>query len=149
MIKFSKDTLEDDRGAIHPIPLDILDRNWNQCTIATNPKKHTFRGLHYQEPRQAKYIRVIQGAVIDFSYSLNGDPSSSEVLLPGQSVYIKENYAHGYLTLEPSTIVMYLSTEVYSSDQKVINYKSCNYIKHVIENLTGGELLMSGKDGNG
>lgn len=149
MIAFSKDTLEDSRGVIHPIPLDILDRNWNQCTIVTNPAKHTFRGLHYQEPRQAKYIRVIQGSIIDFSYSLNKSPSSSEVLLPGQSVYINENHAHGYLTLEPSTIVMYLSTEVYSADQKVISYKSCNYIKHVVDKLTGGELLLSDKDGNG
>ena len=61
----------DYRGSYSPINLRTLGIDWTQCSISVNNKEFTFRGLHYQtNPPQKKYIKVIQGEMLDFTLDL-------------------------------------------------------------------------------
>jgi dTDP-4-dehydrorhamnose 3,5-epimerase len=88
----------------------------NSC-FAYNEKTGTLRGLHYQaEPNsQAKIVSCMSGKIYDVMIDLR--PRSSTFLkwqaiellaFDGQSVYIPKGCAHGYLTLQPNTVVSYL-----------------------------------------
>ena len=66
-------TFIDHRGSFTPIDLKCGPesvKKWLQANISINPEKYTFRGLHYQsfETAQSKYIKVVQGKIIDFLY---------------------------------------------------------------------------------
>lgn len=76
----------------------------------------TLRGLHFQRPpfEQAKLVRVLSGAVYDVVVDLR--PSSPTfrswctATLCGQNaeqLYVPRGFAHGFVTLEPNTIVAY------------------------------------------
>ena len=69
-------TFIDDRGSFTPIDLHCGPEsvnNWLQANISVNPEKFTFRGMHYQafETAQNKYVKVVQGKIIDFLYDLD------------------------------------------------------------------------------
>ncbi len=108
----------DDRGFFKRI-VELRDRESNDLdfSIASNPTKHTLRGLHYNKNlgRENKYVNVISGSLFDvlvdmrpheptylnwFSLTLT---SSSNV-----TVYIPSGIAHGYITLEDNTIISYV-----------------------------------------
>ncbi len=109
MEKFIHPTFFDDRGSYTPIGLQTMDMDWTQCSISVNDKPFTFRGLHYQtDPPQRKYIKVIQGEIIDFAVDLNTGEVDHEHVTSGYAVYIPDDKAHGFLTLTPNTIVVYL-----------------------------------------
>ena len=84
-------------------------KKYDQIFLATNGARHTFRGLHYQtNPQQIKHVSIIQGKVIDFLYNLRTGEVKTYILNPSSKVLtINKEYAHGYLTLEPDTIVYY------------------------------------------
>lgn len=72
-------------------------------------KAGTIRGLHWQEPQQAKFVRVLRGAIMDACVRLS-DASvyvfemSAE---KGEALYVPEGYAHGFCTLADDTLVSY------------------------------------------
>lgn len=102
-------TFIDNRGSYTPIPTNIHNINWEQCSISTNNKKGTFRGLHHQtNPPQTKYIKVVKGSIIDFIYDLNTKELQHFHLDTTNSLLIPNNMAHGFLTLEDDTIVTYM-----------------------------------------
>jgi len=137
---------KDSRGTF--MPYDI--KGWDQVNIVTNEKPYTFRGMHWQtNPAQIKCVKVIQGSVIDFLYNLktlevefyNLD-SSSEPLMVG------EDYAHGYLTLEPNTIFTYLVKGEYNPDSEhSLVWDKDKKIRDMINIIIGNkELTISDKD---
>lgn len=81
------------------------------------------RGLHYQEPpaAQAKLIRVTRGAIFDVAVDIrHGSPTfgrwvglhvSAE---DWNQIYVPEGFAHGFVTLEPDTEVLYKVSTPYS-----------------------------------
>ena len=83
--------------------------DYDQIFIATNEARHTFRGMHYQSnPYQVKYLTVIQGEVLDFLYNLKtGEVKEYQLNTDSDTLIITEEYAHGYLTLVPNTIIYY------------------------------------------
>ena len=81
------------------------------------------RGLHYQSPPagQAKLIRVIRGSIFDVAVDIreDSDTFSKHVARKlsqenGEQLFVPEGFAHGYLTLEPETLVSYKVTEFWA-----------------------------------
>jgi dTDP-4-dehydrorhamnose 3,5-epimerase len=83
----------------------------------------TLRGLHLQIPprAQAKMISVLKGRILDVAVDVRkGSPTygrhvSTELSAStGQQFYIPVGFAHGFLTLEDDTVVMYKVSDYYS-----------------------------------
>lgn len=96
-----------------------------QCNISFNLKKGTLRGMHYQDAPQeeAKLIRCTMGAICDVIVDLRPDsPTFREHLVVTLSaanrkmLYIPEQFAHGFITLEDNTEVFYQMSEFYSQE---------------------------------
>lgn len=85
----------------------------------------TVRGLHFQTPpfAQAKLVRVARGAVFDVAVDLrHGSPSYGRhvsVALSAQAwnqVLVPVGFAHGFITLEPDTEVLYKVSDYYAAE---------------------------------
>lgn len=99
-----------------------LNPNLAQCSISFNPRKHTLRGMHFQtEPHaETKLVRCTRGAIYDVVLDLRPDSPSfrrwSGVTLTDenrQALYVPAGCAHGLLTLEDNTEVLYQISEFY------------------------------------
>ena len=87
-------------------------------------KKDVLRGLHFQKNplAQGKYISVISGSIFDVAVDLREDSEQymryvSSVLRSeeGESIWIPEGYAHGFLSLEDNTVVLNRCTNEFNS----------------------------------
>jgi dTDP-4-dehydrorhamnose 3,5-epimerase len=96
--------------------------------LASNLISGTWRGLHMQKHpySENKIVTVVEGSILDIFVDLreNSDTflnlfeielSASE----GNFVYIPKGCAHGYLTLESNTTVMYVVDEPHSPESEV------------------------------
>lgn len=152
MLKFEHPTFIDNRGSYTPVPLNAIDMEWTQCSISINYKPYTFRGLHYQtNPPQRKYIKVIQGTIIDFAVDLNSGEVDYEYVTSGEAVYIPDDKAHGFLTLEPNTIVVYLVHGEYNpqSEHSIVWSSVKEVFDIVTKHIVSNTLTISEKDSNG
>lgn len=112
-------TFEDNRGSYTPISTTELSMKWDQCSISVNNNQYTFRGLHYQtNPQQTKYVKVIQGSIVDFTVDLKTGKTDYAILSNKDAVLIQNDKAHGFLTLEPNTIVVYLVEGEYNPESE-------------------------------
>ena len=65
---------------------------WEQTNISLNTKKYTFRGMHYQtDPPQTKYLKVVQGSIIDILYDLETNEVKSFHLNNQQAILMIQN----------------------------------------------------------
>jgi dTDP-4-dehydrorhamnose 3,5-epimerase len=87
-----------------------------QTSLSRNPHEGTLRGLHYQPPPHAemKLVRTIRGRMFDVALDLRPDSPTyrrwTGVELSAENargLLIPEGVAHGFLTLEPDTDVLY------------------------------------------
>ena len=95
-------------------------------------KKGVLRGLHFQtQHSQGKLVRAIKGSVYDVAVDLRKDSKTFGkwfgVELNAENkkmLYIPENFAHGFLTLEDETEFMYKCTNFYHPeyDSGIIPY---------------------------
>jgi dTDP-4-dehydrorhamnose 3,5-epimerase len=94
-----------------------------QSGIASNRRKGTVRGIHFQYPPAAetKLVRCIRGALLDIIVDLR--PESETYLqhfaveLEAESMralYVPQRFAHGYQTLRDDTVATYELGEVYT-----------------------------------
>ena len=143
-------TYKDSRGSYTPFPLDIMDQEWTQCSVSINDGRFTFRGLHYQtDPPQHKYVKVVKGSIIEIGYDLNTKQTYSERVDEGNAVYLHDGYAHGFLTLEPNTIVVYLVKGDYSPESEhSIVWETVPEVKEIINQYTD-KVIISEKDEKG
>ena len=96
---------KDNRGSYTPMPLDIMDIEWDQCSVSMNEGRYTFRGLHYQtHPPQEKYIKVIQGSIIDIGYDLVNGKTYTQEVNETNAVYLHGAGANGWLRLQSSGV---------------------------------------------
>jgi dTDP-4-dehydrorhamnose 3,5-epimerase-like enzyme len=138
-------TFKDNRGSFTPIDCN----NWEQVNISVNDKKFTFRGMHYQtSPPQTKFIKVIKGSIIDIIYNLETKESSFYILDENDALLVDEKYAHGFLTLEPNTVVSYLVKGAYNpSSEHTIYWKNVERIKkEILQICNEEEITISQKD---
>jgi dTDP-4-dehydrorhamnose 3,5-epimerase len=117
---------EDNRGSF----IRIAEEKWlpagltfKQISSTTNVKENTFRGLHYEKSLQSEFklIRILKGKVLDILLDIRpNSPTYSKHSMfimdckTPKSILIPPGVAHGYLTLEPNTIVVYGMTEDFS-----------------------------------
>jgi len=135
MEKFIHKTFEDERGSYTPISTNILEKIWTQVAISVNDKPFTFRGLHYQtENPQTKYVKVISGKIIDFMVDLETFETEYSEVNSDQAVLIPNNKAHGFLTLVPNTIVVYLVDDVYNPNhEKSLVWNKISEVRKIVE----------------
>lgn len=93
-----------------------------QANIAFNKQKGTLRGMHYQTPPygESKVVRCTRGVIFDVVIDLRPESPTFKqwtgVELTADNhrmLYVPENCAHGYITLEDSTEVTYLVSQFY------------------------------------
>lgn len=94
-----------------------------QASIATNRRKGTLRGMHFQYPPAAetKIVRCTRGAILDIIVDLRPEsPTYLEhvaVELSAENMralYVPERLAHGYQTLRDNTEASYQMNERYT-----------------------------------
>ena len=87
-----------------------------QTSLSRNPHKGTLRGMHYQPAPHAetKLVRVVRGRIFDVALDLRPTSATfsrwiAEELSADNSraLLIPEGVAHGFLTLEPDTDLLY------------------------------------------
>lgn len=142
-------TFEDNRGSYTPISLDIKGIDWTQCSISINTNMFTLRGLHYQtNPPQTKYVKVIQGVIVDIIVDLETNQVDYAIIASNEAVFIPNNKAHGFLTLQPNTIVAYLVEGEYNPESEhSIVWDSVAEVKELVENFVGeSKITISDKD---
>ncbi len=102
-----------------------IDFDWVQDNHSYSAEQGTLRGLHYQIPPMAqdKLVRVAHGAILDVAVDLRkGSPTFgqhvSDVISAEnwKQVLVPIGFAHGYVTLEPDTEVLYKTTGFYSPE---------------------------------
>ena len=131
---------------------NLLYKKWDQFNISTNNKKYTFRGLHYlNNPRQTKCIKVIKGKILDIWVDLDTNEVHNFRLDNTEFLFIPDNYAHGFLTLEDDTIVTYLVSGEYNpTSEHSIVWNTIDEVKKIINTYTNGkDIVISEKDALG
>ena len=112
----------DDRGAFARLhcPEDFAAAGYAfspvQTSISRNPTGRTLRGLHHQPAPYAevKLVRAVRGRMFDVAVDLRPNSpthrrwTATELSADNlRALLIPEGVAHGFLTLEPDTDVLY------------------------------------------
>lgn len=96
-----------------------------QDNHSLSAEKGTVRGLHFQAPpfAQDKLVRVVRGAVFDVAVDLRkGSATYGEhvgVVLSAEAwnqLLVPIGFAHGFMTLEADTEVVYKVSDYYAPD---------------------------------
>lgn len=103
-----------------------------QDSHSLSREKGTLRGLHFQKPprAQAKLVRCGRGAIFDVAVDIRKGSStfgkwegyelSAE---NGHQLFIPVGFAHGFVTLEPNSEVIYKFSDYYApKTEAVINW---------------------------
>ena len=94
-----------------------------QANIASNRKKGTLRGMHFQHPPAAetKLVRCTRGAILDIIVDLRPESPTYlrhvavELTEDNQrALYVPERFAHGYQALRDDTDTSYQVGEFYA-----------------------------------
>lgn len=99
--------------------------NFCQDNQSLSEKAFTLRGLHFQKPpfAQDKLVRVLAGRILDVAVDLRKDSPTFlhhfTVELSAENclqLFVPKGFAHGLITLEPNTEVLYKVSAPYSAD---------------------------------
>ena len=111
----------------------------------------TLRGLHFQAPphAQSKLVRCGQGAIFDVAVDIRlGSPTYREwkgyklSADNGHQLYVPVGFAHGFVTLEPDSEIVYKCTDYYAPETEgAVRWDSCG-----IEWPLAGDPILSHKD---
>jgi dTDP-4-dehydrorhamnose 3,5-epimerase len=93
-----------------------------QTSLSRNPRAFTLRGMHHQPAPHAevKLVRCVRGRIFDVAIDLRpGSPTHRQwtaaelSAADARALLVPEGVAHGFLTLEPDTDVLYQISPAY------------------------------------
>lgn len=83
------------------------------------------RGLHFQKtPKaQGKLIQVVKGEIFDVAVNIdknscNFGKHETFFLTRGMQIFIPDNFAHGFQSLQNESIIVYKCTNIHSKDHE-------------------------------
>lgn len=86
-----------------------------QASLSDNPTRGVLRGMHWQAPPhgETKLLQVLRGRVFDAVVDLRRDSPTfgrhvARELAAGEGFLIAPGLAHGFLTLEPGVLLLYM-----------------------------------------
>ena len=133
-----------------------LDYTFVQDNHSFSVPVGTLRGLHFQTPpfAQDKLVRVVRGRILDIAVDLRRSSSTFgkyvAVELSAENwrqLLIPIGMAHGFVTLEPDTEVLYKVTAHYSpADDRGLAFDDCDL--GIAWPLPAGGAVTSEKDRN-
>jgi dTDP-4-dehydrorhamnose 3,5-epimerase len=100
-----------------------LKAEFVQDNQARSERAGVLRGLHFQKPdqAQAKYIGAIRGVIFDVAVDLRAGSKTfgqwRSFILSEENkhrLFVPRGFAHGYLTLEPGSEVLYKTDAPYA-----------------------------------
>jgi len=116
-------------------------------------EKNVLRGLHFQVNQpQGKLLRVISGSIYDVAVDLRNESSTygqwyATILSADnkRQFYVPPRFAHGFLTLEDQTEVLYKTTDYYHPEDEdgIIYNDSTLNISWPVEH---SQIILSDKD---
>jgi dTDP-4-dehydrorhamnose 3,5-epimerase len=95
-----------------------------QCSISFNTRRGTLRGLHYQAApfEEHKLVRVTAGSIFDVAVDLRAASPTCRhwygtelSAVNRRALYIPAGFAHGFVTLENDTEVLYMISTDYAA----------------------------------
>ena len=111
----------------------------------------TLRGLHFQASpyAQSKLVRCGQGAIFDVVVDIRcGSPTYGQwkgyelTAKNGHQLYVPVGFAHGFVTLEPNSEIVYKCSDYYAPETEgTIRWDSCG-----IDWPISGNPILSEKD---
>jgi dTDP-4-dehydrorhamnose 3,5-epimerase len=111
----------------------------------------TLRGLHFQAPpaAQGKLVRCGRGAIFDVAVDIRcGSPTFGQwkgyelTAENGHQLYVPVGFAHGFVTLEPDSEIVYKCTNYYAPETEgALRWDSCR-----IDWPLAGDPTLSDKD---
>ena len=129
------DLHEDERGYFYEV---FNEREFNEKTGGkydfhtlqeneSKSRKGVFRGLHFQKPpyEQAKLVRVLKGAVVDFAVDIRKDSPTfgkyASVLLTENNkaqFFIPKGFAHGFIVVSDIAVFEYKCDNYYNRESE-------------------------------
>lgn len=125
---------EDERGFFartycqHEFEAQGIDFNIVQSNISYNKNKATLRGLHAQLApyKESKLVRCCSGSIYDVIVDMRKNSSTylqwygAELNADNNTMmYIPEGFAHGFITLQDNTEVVYQMSEYYTPGAEI------------------------------
>jgi len=131
-----------------------IDVEFIQDNHSLSRSAGTIRGLHFQAPpyAQAKLVWCSRGAIYDVAVDIRkGSPTYGawegyELSADnGYQLYIPIGFAHGFLTLQPNSEIIYKCSDYYAPEAEgIIHWSSCGINWPLV-----GEPISSSKDNCG
>ena len=106
-----------------------LNTKWVQINNSMSLKSQTLRGLHFQRKpyQEIKLVRCIKGSIFDVVVDLRKNSKTYKkwfgTLLSDKNrnmMYVPKGCAHGFLSLQAKTEILYLSSEFYKPSYEEI-----------------------------
>ena len=128
-----------------------IDADFVQDNHSISHSKGTLRGLHFQAPpaAQGKLVRCGRGAIFDVAVDIRrGSPTYGQwegyelTAENGHQFYVPVGFAHGFVTLEPDSEIVYKCTDYYAPETEgAVHWDSCG-----IDWPLSGNPILSDKD---
>jgi len=115
----------------------------SQISVSFNKKKGTFRGFHFQKKpfEENKFIFCTAGSIIDIIIDLRKNSRTymkkiTKIISSKKNnvVFVPKGCAHGFLTIEKNTKIIYIMDKPYSfkySSGFNVKSKLCGNIKNI------------------
>ncbi len=104
-----------------------LNTRWVQINNSLSKDEGTLRGLHFQrEPNaEVKLVRCLKGSIWDVVVDLRDSSESFGKWFGAKltdknrtMMYVPKGFAHGFISLEPNTEILYLVSDFYSPNSE-------------------------------